>query len=67
MSKTSTQLSFITSEGTVTCTFEPVLAPDHYSELFELMKSERMKEQELCALLVRMAGAWNVKIVIDRH
>lgn len=61
----STQLSFLTTDGIVTCTFRPMLNPEQYGELYALMKLESLSHEKLGFRLGEMASRWGISFFIN--
>ena len=65
ISTESTQLSFLTTDGIVNCTFRPMLTPEQYGELYALMKLESLSHEALGARLAEMASRWGTSFYIN--
>jgi hypothetical protein len=58
-----TTLTLLTRDGSITVTFRPALAPDHYQALYRLVIDDEDNEgNELCKKIKAMAEEWNVEL-----
>jgi hypothetical protein len=58
-----TTLTLLTRDGSITITFRPALAPDHYQALYRLViDDEDNGGNELCHKIRALAENWNVEL-----
>ena len=59
-----TRLSLLTTGRIVTCTFRPMLSPEQYSELLEMVRFESLSEHRMGGRLAELARRWQVILTI---
>jgi hypothetical protein len=58
-----TTLTLLTRDGSITVTFRPALAPDHYQALYQLVVEDEDNEgNQLCDKIKAMATQWGVEL-----
>ena len=63
-SENTTQLSLLTSGRIVNCTFRPMLSPEQYSALVDMVRYESLSETQMGMRLAELAKHWQVDLTI---
>ena len=59
-----TRLSLLTTGRIVNCTFRPMLSPEQYSQLVDMVRYESLSEHRMGMRLAELAKGWQVDLTI---
>ena len=61
----ATRLSLLTTGRIVNCEFRPMLLPEQYSQLVDLVRYEALSEMQMGMRLAELAKRWQVDLTIN--